>query len=119
MIDSTELVLESVTETQLKLKVLHSSKTMYLKDDECIMEIKENVKKILLKVIYSINLKKVLSSKVTNRILLKYFKNFIYTSSYYHLSHTKQGANKMLLDKPYVTTIAINSLYEFYAKKVS
>ena len=55
MIDSTELVLESVTETQLKLKVLHSSKTMYLKDNECIMEIKENVKKILLKVIYSIN----------------------------------------------------------------
>jgi hypothetical protein len=25
----------------------------------------------------------------------------------------------MLLDKPYVTTIAINSLYEFYAKKAS
>lgn len=119
MIDSTELVLESVTETQLKLKILHSCKTIYLKDSECLSNIKENIIKIFLKIIYSVNLKKVLSSKVTNRIILKYFKSFIYSSSFDSISNKNQGADKVLLDKPYLSTVAINSLYEFYAKKVS
>jgi len=41
MIDSTELVLESLLETQLKLKILHSSKTIYSKDMESLIEIKK------------------------------------------------------------------------------
>ena len=32
--DSTEVLLESFVETQLKLKILHSSKSIYLKDME-------------------------------------------------------------------------------------
>jgi len=118
MIDSTELLLESVLETQLKLKILHSSKSIYLKDTKYLGEIKENVTKVFLKIIYSVNLKKVLSSKITNRIILKYFKNFIYSSSYDIVSVKNHESNKMIVDIPYLTTVAINGLYEFSAKKV-
>ena len=117
MLDSTNLVLESHLETQLKLKILHSSKTIYSEDNTSLSEIKKNTIKLFLKVLYSINLKKVLSSKITNRILLKYFKNFIFASSYknsYNLRH-----NKMTLDKCYLNTVAINSLYEFYNKEIT
>ena len=116
MIDSTELVLESLLETQLKLKILHTSKTMYSKDVKSLAEIKKNTIKLFLKILYSVNLKKVLSSKITNRIVLKFFKNFIFASScqnIHDLSH-----NKMTLDKCYLNTVAINSLYEFYNKEV-
>ena len=41
MIDSTELVLESLLETQLKLKILHSSKTICSKDMRSLEEIKK------------------------------------------------------------------------------
>lgn len=41
MINSSELILESLIETQLKLKILHSSKTIYLKDVESLEEIKK------------------------------------------------------------------------------
>ena len=48
MIDSTELVLESLLETQLKLKILHSSKTIYSKDMESLIEIKKNILKLFI-----------------------------------------------------------------------
>ena len=116
MIDSTELVLESLLETQLKLKILHSSKTFYSKDIQSLAEIKKNCVKLFLKILYSINLKKVLSSKITNRIIFKYFKKFIFASS----SHNEfdMRHNKTTLDKGYLNTVAINSLYEFYIKKL-
>lgn len=113
--ESTELILESLVETQLKLKILHSSKTIYLKDSESLEKIKKNIAKLFLKILYSITLKKVLSSKITNRIILKYFKNFIFASSYQ--GEPDLGENKVLLDKCYLTTVALNSVYEFYAKK--
>ena len=116
MIDSTEVLLESFVETQLKLKILHSSKTIYLKYMESLQEVKKNVIKLFLKVLYSVSLKKVLSSKNTNRITLKFFKKFIFASSSHNLSEISH--NKMTLDKCYLTTVAINSLYEFYTKKV-
>jgi hypothetical protein len=116
MIDSTELVLESLVETQLKLKILHTSKTMYSKDVKSLAEIKKNTIKLFLKILYSVNLKKVLSSKITNRIVLKFFKNFIFASSCQNISDLSQ--NKMTLDKSYLTTVAINSLYEFSNKEV-
>jgi len=49
MIDSTELVLESLLETQLKLKILHSSKTIYSKDMESLIEIKKKYSKTFFK----------------------------------------------------------------------
>ena len=108
MIDSTELVLESLLETQLKLKILHSSKTIYSKDIRSLTEIKKNCIKLFLKILYSINLKKVLSSKITNRIIFKYFKKFIFASSCHNTFDVKH--NKTTLDKCYLNTVAINSL---------
>ena len=116
MIDSTELVLESLLETQLKLKILHTSKTMYSKDVKSLADIKKNTIKLFLKILYSVNLKKVLSSKITNRIVLKFFKNFIFASSCQNISDLR--LNKMTLDKCYLATVAINSLYEFSTKEV-
>jgi hypothetical protein len=116
MIDSTELVLESLLETQLKLKILHSSKTVYSKDIKSLAEIKKNTVKLFLKVLYSVNLKKVLSSKITNRIIFKYFKKFIFATSFRSTSDLRQ--NKTTLDNGYLNTVAINSLYEFYNKQV-
>ena len=52
MIDSSELVLESLLETQLKLKILHSSKTFYSKDMKSLPEIKKNIVKLFLKILY-------------------------------------------------------------------
>jgi hypothetical protein len=116
MTDSTELVLESLLETQLKLKILHSSKTIYSKDIRSLTEIKKNCIKLFLKILYSINLKKVLSSKITNRIIFKYFKKFIFASSCHNTFDVKH--NKTTLDKCYLNTVAINSLYELYNKEV-
>jgi hypothetical protein len=115
--DSTELILESLLETQLKLKILHTSKTMYSKDVKSLAEIKKNTVKLFLKIVYSVNLKKVLSSKITNRIVLKFLKNFIFVSSCQNISGLRQ--NKMTLDKSYLTTVAINSLYEFYNREAT
>ena len=115
MIDSTELVLESLLETQLKLKILHSSKTICSKDMRSLEEIKKNTKRLFLKILYSVNLKKVLSAKITNRIVIKYFNKFIFASSCQNTSDLRH--NKMTLDKCYLVTVAINSLYEFYNKK--
>jgi hypothetical protein len=116
MMDSTEVLLESFVETQLKLKILHSSKSIYLKDMESLKEVKTNIMKLFLKVLYSVSLKKVLSSKSTHRITLKFFKKFIFASSSHNLSDISH--NKMTLDKCYLNTLAINSLYEFYITKV-
>ncbi len=117
MIDSTELVLESLLETQLKLKILHSSKTLCSKDMKSLTEIKKNTVKLFLKVLYSVNLKKVLSSKITNRIIFKYFKKFIFGASFRSTSDLIY--NKTTLDQCYLNTVAINSLYEFYNKEVT
>ena len=115
MIDSSELVLESLLETQLKLKILHSSKTIYSKDMKSLAEIKKNTVKLFLKVLYSVNLKKVLSSKITNRIVFKYFKKFVFATSSCNTYGLR--SNKTTLDKCYLNTVAINSLYEFYNKE--
>ena len=88
---------------------------MYSKDVKSLADIKKNTIKLFLKILYSVNLKKVLSSKITNRIVLKFFKNFIFASSYQNLSDLRH--NKMTLDKCYLTTVGINSLYEFYNKE--
>jgi hypothetical protein len=90
---------------------------MCLKDTESLIDIKKNIIRLFLKVLYSVTLKKVLSSKITNRIVLKFFKKFVLASSYQNSSDLEES--KMTLDKSYLTTVAINSLHEFYTKKVS
>lgn len=117
MIDSTELLLEGFIETQLKLKILHSSRTICSKDTESLATIKKNILRLLLKVLYSVTLKKVLSSKITNRIVLKFFRKFVSASPYQNSFDLHRST--MTLDKSYLTTVAINSLHEFYTKKVS
>lgn len=116
MIDSTDLILEGLIETQLKLKILHSSRTVCVKDKASLADIKKHIIKLFLKVLYSVNLKKVLSSKITNRIVLKFFKKFIFTSSYENSFDLERS--EVTLDKSYLTTVAINGLHEFYIKKV-
>lgn len=115
--NSTELVLESFLETQLKLKVLHLNTSEYLKDINSLDDIKKNTIRLFLKVLYSVTLKKVLSCRITNRITLKFFKSFVFTSASQKTSILSR--NKSILDKCYVTTVAINSLYECYAKESS
>ena len=49
MVDSTDLVLESFLETQLKLKILHSTNNLYSKDSKSLSEIKKKYYKIVFK----------------------------------------------------------------------
>jgi len=115
MIDSTDILLEGLIETQLKLKILYSTRTVCVKDTESLEDIKKNITRLFLKVLYSVNLKKVLSCKITNRIVLKFFKKFIFASSYENSFDLERS--KMTLDKSYLSTVAVNSLHEFYTKK--
>lgn len=109
--DFTELTLESLLETQLKLKILHSSKTVPV-EVASVGNLKKNIAEILLTVLYSVNLKKVLSAKATNRIILKYFKKF--DSSNLHADTIRKNQHKYMLDLNYMNTLAINNMYEFY-----
>jgi hypothetical protein len=109
--DFTELTLESLLETQLKLKILHSSKILPIEVASA-GNLKKNIIKILLIVLYSVNLKKVLSAKATNRIALKYFKKF--DSSHLHMDIIRKDQHKYMLDPNYMRTLAVNNIYEFY-----
>ena len=109
--DFTELTLESLLETQLKLKILHSSKTLPI-DVASSGNLKKNIVEILLTVLYSVNLKKVLSAKATNRITLKYFKKF--DSSNIQIYIIRKNQHKYMLDPNYMSTLAVNGIYEFY-----
>lgn len=110
MMRSTNVVLETLLETQLKFKILYSYN--YLSEEETYLscEINSWLKRILLKLIYTISLKKVLSSKLNNRMVINYFKKFSIPSksrSFYHIEK-----NKNLIELEYLYTLAINDLYE-------
>jgi hypothetical protein len=109
--DFTELTLESLLETQLKLKILHSSKALPIKVASS-ENLKKHLVKILLAILYSVSLKKVLSAKATNRIALKYFKKF--DSSNMHRDIIRKNQHKYMLDPNYMNTLAVNNIYEFY-----
>ena len=109
--DFTELTLESLLETQLKLKILHSSKILPIEVASS-GDLKKNIIEILLTVLYSVNLKKVLSAKATNRITLKYFKKF--EESNLHIDIIRKEHHKYMLDSNYMSTLAVNNIYEFY-----
>ena len=105
---STDLVLESIMETQLKLKILYSYRCLSDSQSSLIIRSNQSVRRIFLILIYSILFKKVLSSKMNNRIVTNYFKKFAS-----HSIDTPYGQkNKNLFELEYLNTLAINSVYE-------
>lgn len=115
MLTSTDLVLESILETQLKFKILYSYESSRGEKKKLLINLKEGLGKIFLKIIHTIRLKKVLSSKINNRIVTNYFKKF----SAYSIKkdYTYLEKNKYILDLEYLYTLAINSIYELSAIK--
>lgn len=110
MITSTDLVLESTMETQLKLKILYSYSQLSDKKNDLIMKSNKSLRRIFLVLIHSILFKKVLSSKMNNRIVTNYFKKFsTYSINKEYLYGQK---NKNLFELEYINTLSINSLYE-------
>jgi hypothetical protein len=110
MITSTDLVLESIMETQLKLKILYSYSHLSDKENDLIMKSNKSLRRIFLVLIYSIVFKKVLSSKMNNRIVTNYFKKFSTYSINKEYSYGQK--NKNLFELEYINTLSINSLYE-------
>jgi hypothetical protein len=110
MITSTDLVLESTMETQLKLKILYSYSHLSDKENGLIMKSNKSLRRIFLVLIYSIVFKKVLSSKMNNRIVTNYFKKFSTYSINKEYSYGQK--NKNLFELEYINTLSINSLYE-------
>lgn len=110
MLDYTNITLETVLETQVKFKILYSYSTAFSKDENLILEDKVSLLKIFLKLIYTTKLKKVLSGKVTNRLIINYFKKFTRDSG--NSSERSLKSNKTILDSNYMNTLAISSLYE-------
>jgi hypothetical protein len=112
MLNYTDLILDSAMETQLKLKMIQSSKSIIYKDSFSSLSIKKNLLRTFLKILYSINLKKVLSGKHTNRIILNYFKKFLLNLDNIHLN-----SNKNTLDLNYSSTLVLNSFYEICSEE--
>jgi hypothetical protein len=110
MLTSTDLVLESILETQLKFKILYSYESSKGEKKKLLVNLRERVGKIFFKIVHTITLKKVLSSKINNRIVTNYFKKFSAYSIKKDYSYLEK--NKYILDLEYLYTLAINSIYE-------
>nr|BDA99230.1 hypothetical protein [Cryptomonas sp. NIES-3952] len=110
MIRPTNIVLETLLETQLKFKILYSYQDLSEEKSYLSSDLHTWLKKIFLKLIYTLSLKKVLSSKLTNRIIINYFKKFFILSL--GNSSFDMEKNKNLIELEYLYTLAINSLYE-------
>lgn len=108
----TPTIVQSLLEPQLKFKILYSSKSVSHKNLQDLEKTKNTLLRLSLKIIFSLTLKKVLSSKVTNRSLSNYFK--LWTYSIPISSDLNLENNRALLDSNYAMTVEINSLYEFY-----
>jgi hypothetical protein len=105
---STDLVLESVLETQLKLKILYSYRCLSDSQSGLIIRSNQSLRRVFLILIYSIIFKKVLSSKMNNRVITNYFKKF----SIHSIDSPYRQKNKNLFELEYINTLAINSVYE-------
>ena len=110
MLDSRELILESALETQLKLKIFHSCKTLSSSNTLPLIATEIGLVKIFLSLIYLINFKKVLSGKAGNRVVLKYLEKFIFLLDSSENNNWKK--NEHFLEFDYICTQYINSLYE-------
>ena len=105
---STDLVLESILETQLKLKILYSYRCLSDSQSGLIIRSNQSIRRLFLILIYSILFKKVLSSKMNNRIVTNYFKKFAAHS----IDSPYRQKNKNLFELEYFNTLGINSIYE-------
>ena len=110
MLSYSQLNLDSILETYLKLKILHLSDNTMSSDKHFLLHNQSISLKIFLKVIYSLRIKKVLSGKLTNRIAINYFKKFFLGSKTVKFEGLRM--NKAFLDSNYVITLGINNLYE-------
>jgi hypothetical protein len=110
VLNYTNATLETILETQVKFKVLYSYSTIFSKNENLILKNNRNLVKIFLKLIYSIKLKKVLSGKVTNRLIINYFKKFTRDSG--NVSENSLKSIKTSLDSNFMNTLAISSIYE-------
>jgi len=109
-LDYTNVTLETLLETQVKFKILYTYNKVFSNDEKLILKTRASLLKIFLKLIYTTKLKKVFSSKVTNRLIPNYFKKFIRDSG--NFSESSLKSNKTILDSNYMNTLAINSIYE-------
>jgi hypothetical protein len=112
MLDYTDFIIDGALETQLKLKMMQASRNIGFKGVILPVDVRKNILRTFLKIIYSINLKKVMSGKPTNRIVLNYFKKFLF-----NLDCKFLNSNKNTLDLNYNSTLILNSLYEICSDK--
>lgn len=104
-----DLVFDTLSETQTKLRILYLSSSVYKKDNRLVAEIKPSIIRIFLKVLSLTSLKEVLSGKVRHRLVFNYFKKVNHKSSTYSVLEN----NTLFLDSTYLFTVAINNLYLF------
>jgi hypothetical protein len=115
MVVATNLVLESILETQLKLKILYFCRDLSHIERDLLIKSNQPSGKFFLSLLYSLTFKKVLSGKINNRGVINYFKKFsTYSVDQQCLDKEK---NKNLFELEYLNTLAINSLYEIVAIK--
>lgn len=105
-----ESVLESLVETQLKLKILYSSRDLSHPERGVLVESINPLERIFLGLLYSMSFKKVLSGRINNRIIINYFKKFSFYFIEKKCAYLEQ--NKNLFELEYLNTLALNSLYE-------
>lgn len=110
-IDYRNIAINSIIDTQLKLKILYS----YKREIDFENTDKETLRSMCLAILYSIFLKKVTSSKSNNRMIKNYFKLFLTQIEKENLINSTQ--NKTTLDESYRTTLAIMNLYPMTYKK--
>lgn len=115
MMVSTNLVLESILETQLKLKILHFCTDLSYAERDLLIKSNQPSERLFLSLLYSFTFKKVLSGKINNRILINYFKKF--ASYSIDQQCPDEEKNKNLFELEYLNTLAINSLYEIVTIK--
>jgi len=115
MVVSTNLILESSVETQLKLKILHFCRDLSHTERDLLIKSNQPSGRLFLSLLYSFTFKKVLSGKINNRSVTNYFKKFSsYSIDQQCLDEEK---NKNLFELEYLNTLAINSLYEIITIK--
>jgi len=110
MLSYSQLTLESLLETSLKLKILHLSEVNMSSEKDFFLHNKSVLLKSLLKLVYTLRLKKVFSGKFTNRVSINYFKKLLHGSNMEKFADLQ--VNKAFLDSNYVLTLGINNLYE-------
>lgn len=102
--NSEELGNERIKENKTKLQLFNKINELNLGNQH------QDSTFLLLKIINVLFLKKILTSKVTNRLTQQYFKNFTIGSK--KNLEKKQFSNPGFFDTTYRNTLFLNSIYE-------